>query len=379
MLAICQPLPSAARLHLAPFDALFLRAACLAFPKDVILYLTDERSRELMRRHLETLPPNLRMLTAGLPEYGRRRFRLHIRLLQNLIACRQQALRHEANAIVYLAFHNVTSALHFTKESPVPEYYVVHNNLQRACSGLLENLCFRWLARRKVHLIFLEHAVSKTARTRFTLDPARVITIPHPIDDSGLCDPQRGRGGSGIVLAGRLTRGKGVTTLLEAVRILQDDARPSLERVPIRIVGPYHSGLKPNANLSHFVEYIERPLTDQDLNEIISASKFVVVPYELKSYAYASPGAVYRALGCGRPVLLSNLPAVDCLVRGSPPIGMVFSDPQELARVISRVASISEEEYTEFLEGVSECVRQRTVLATARRLQEALTGVRLLV
>jgi glycosyltransferase involved in cell wall biosynthesis len=365
MLAVCQPFSTTARYHIL-FDALMLRSVCLAFPDEPILYMTDRVNCSRMKQYLGELPINLRFLEVGVPDNGARRLHLHVRLLLNLLACRSMAERLKVRGLIYLAFSTITCALHLVRLSPIAEYYIVHNNFQRARQISWERRLFRWIARRAPYLIFLEQAIVDAACLEFALDPNKIIVIPHPIDDTAQVINTMHEVRRGIVMAGRLNKGKGLHFLLDTARFLKKEAPEILERVPIRIVGPYYSGANPQ-EYTDCVEYINRPLTDAEIDEVLRSSLFVVVPYEPDSYAYVTPGTAYRALGCGRPIVVTDLPSLSPLVRNTRPVGFAFSDWRQLASIITHIALMPEREYEELLDNVRWLACQRGVAATAER------------
>lgn len=371
MLAVCQPFSTIARYHLS-FDALMLRSVCLAFPDEQIPYMADRVNCSHMKQYLQEFPANLRMLEVGLPENGARGLHLRGRLLVNLIRCRRTAERLGARAILYLAFNTETCALHLVQRSQVPEYYIVHNNFHKVRRTLWGRLLFRWIGIRAPYLIFLEQSIANAALSECALDADQVIVIPFPIGESAWGpNDERNVARRGIVMAGVLRKGKGVQTLLDAARILKGENPWVLERLPIRIVGPFFSGANPR-EYSDCVEYTDRQLTNAELEQVMRSSQFVIVPYEPESYAYVTPDTMYRALGLGRPVVVTDLPSLYPLTRGSRPVGIAFSDRHQLVNTLMRIASMPEQEYDRLCDNVDQLVRQRSVMATARRLRQAL-------
>jgi glycosyltransferase involved in cell wall biosynthesis len=370
MIAVCQPLSNTARYHLL-FDALMLRSICLAFPDEPILYMTDRANCNLMKEYLRDLSVNLRILEVGVPDNGARRLNLLGRLLMNLIVCRSMAEHLKVHCLVYLAFNTITCALHLTRLSQIAECYIVHNNFQRARQSPWERRLFRWIATRAPYLIFLEQPIADAARSEFAINPSKVIVIPHPINDVSQIINTADELGRGIVMAGRLNKGKGIHFLLDVACLLKKEAPEVLEKVPIKIIGPYYSGHDPKRYID-CVEHMDQQLTDADLEQVMRSGQFVIIPYEPESYAYVTPGTVYRALGCGRPIIVSDLPSLFPLTRGSRPVGFSFSHSYQLADIIKHIASMSEQEYKELLDNVRWLASQRGVLASSRRLKQAL-------
>jgi glycosyltransferase involved in cell wall biosynthesis len=346
-----------------------LRSICLAFPDEPIVYMTDRLNCNRMKKHLGDLPVNLRILEAGVPDNGARRLHLHGRLLMNLIACRSMAERLKVRGLIYLAFSTITCALHLVRLSPIAEYYMVHNNFQRARQIPWEQRLFRWIATRAPYLIFLEQPIADAARSEFAVDPSKVIVIPHPINDAAQIISTADELGRGIVMAGRLNKGKGIHFLLDAARLLKKEAPEVLEKAPIKIIGPYYSGHNPKGYID-CVEYMDQQLTDADLEQVMRSGQFVIIPYDPQSYAYVTPGTVYRALGCGRPIVVTDLPSLYSLTRSPRPVGFAFSDQRQLATIITHIALMPDGEYEELLDNVRWLACQRGVAATAERFRQ---------
>jgi glycosyltransferase involved in cell wall biosynthesis len=373
MLALCQPFSTTARHHIL-FDALMLRSVSLAFSDEPVIYMTDRVNSSKMKQYLGDLPVNLRILEVGVPDNGARRLHLHGRLLMNLIACRSMAERLKIRGLIYLAFSTITCALHLVRLSAIAEYYIVHNNFQRARQIPWERRLFGWIATRARYLIFLEQPIADAACSEFAIDPSKVIVIPHPINDTAQIINTANESGRGIVMAGRLNKGKGIHFLLDAARLLKKEAPEVLEKVPIKIIGPYYSGHDPKGYID-CVEYMDQQLTDMDLEQAMRSGQFVIIPYEPESYAYVTPGTVYRALGCHRPIIVSDLPSLLPLTKGLRPVGFSFSHPYQLADIIKHIASMSEQKYKDLLDNVRWLASQRGVLASSRRLKHALEYV----
>ena len=198
----------------------------------------------------------------------------------------------------------------------------------------------------------------------------KALVVPHPIsfveEVQAPCDRKRS-----VVFAGRLTKQKGVDTLLRAARILKTESPEVLEHLKIRIVGEYVSGENPSG-YGDCVTYTADALTDEDLERELRTSLFVVLPYERSGYAYVTPGTLYRALGCGTPVIVTALPSVNFVAAKNPLIGYVVNDARELARVIRAVATQPIDEYRTLLNNVATFARSRSVTATADVLRRLL-------
>lgn len=371
MIAVCQPFATTAQFHLS-YDACMLQAVCLAFPGETVTYITDRVNCARMEGRLKDPPANLRLRVVGLPAGAARRFRLRVRLLANLASCRREAINLGARWALYLAFNTGTCALHLVRRGPLPEYYVVHNNFHTSQQTRFGRLLFKWIERRATRLIFIEQAIADAARAASKVGAEKIGVVPIPVEEVGR--NRRSVEGQGILLPGVLKEGKGAGTLLAAARILKEESPEVLGRLPVRIVGPYFSGARPDEERDG-VCYQERPLTDAELEDEMCAARFVALPYEASSYAYVAPDTAYRALGCGTPLLVSQLPSVARLTQGPEPVGFSFAASgtgRGLADVIACAANMPDEEYAALCDNVRRFVRGRGLEATAERLRQAL-------
>jgi len=371
MLAVCQPMATAARFHLS-LDAFLLRSICMAFPDEPVVYLSDRVSLGLMKKFMKSWPQNLTLKTAGVPVNGARRLHLHARLFINLLSCRRTASRLGVRALLYLAFATEVCSLHLVRPSSIPEYYIVHYNFHKSRRTPWGRSLLKWIGSRATALIFLEQQISRAALLECALDPRRVAVIPHPpvgLDPN--VDKYREEDRRGIVMAGALTKEKGIQILLDGARILKTQKPEILVRLPIRVVGPYISG--PNPQLySDCVEYINQPLTDSELEQAMRSSRFVILPFDFKSYAYVTPGTFYRALSCDTPIISTDLPSLKDLTHGSMPIGFTFSDLPQFVEIMTRISNMTEQEHAQLRNNVRHVVQSRSLLATAQVVRQIL-------
>ncbi|MDD8015073.1 MAG: glycosyltransferase [Acidobacteriota bacterium] len=374
MIAVCQPFLRTAEFHLS-IDALMIKSISLALSGEPVAYLTDAVNLKRMAEHLGRPPANLTMAEAGVPDRGARRLNLRIRLLVNLAGCRKKARELKARRLVYLAFDSVTGGLASARPGRIPEYYVVHNNFHRSLVKPAERPAFRRIAARARRLIFLEEAIADAARARYRLDPAKTAVVPFPIESMPPGEFSGPDPGKGVLFAGRLTKDKGADVLLEAARILKRRAPQALQRQPVRVIGPYHSGSDPR-DYADCAEYSDRRLTDAELADAIRSSAFIVIPYERAAYAYVTPGTAFRALGYGKPVLVTDLPSMRSLIQSPRPVGFAFSNSSQLAEILERIAYMPRSDYDALCDGVRRFAERRDVSAAAAGFREALDADR---
>ena len=139
---------------------------------------------------------------------------------------------------------------------------------------------------------------------------------------------------------GRLSYEKGVTTFLQAASLLPE------VRFKIVGTGPLEQWLKEAVNQKGLnnVELLGYK-TGQELNDIISKSKFVVVPSE---WYENNPMTIVEAYSMGVPVIGANIGGIPEIIRNGK-TGFVFESGNFASLVdnIKQAESLSEEEYME--------------------------------
>jgi len=371
MIVVGQPFSKTAPFHLL-FDSLMLESISHAFSPEPIYYLTDRVNGQRMKNYLSRIPFNLKIMEAGVPEQGARRIHLYVRLFINLLSCRWKAEQLKARALIYLAFENITCFLHnIIRQTDLQEYYIVHNNFHRAMRRKGEWFIFQSISRKAKNLIFLEESIAEVFSNYCLSKTSNIRVIPHPVKlkEGEFLGCLRRK--PEVVFAGRLTREKGIQKIIEAAKILKTETPQLLEKIKIKVVGPYLSGPNPK-NYLNYVEYLNKDLTDAELEAVLEASYFHIVPYQRESYAYVTPGSVYRALGCRTPIIASDLPCLSSLLKGPRPAGYVFAGTQGLAEIIKHIAYMEPKEYDSLLDNVAWIISQRSPKGLAIKFRELL-------
>lgn len=134
-----------------------------------------------------------------------------------------------------------------------------------------------------------------------------------------------------IVYFGRLSREKGLPILLEAMK------HNKSQKLVIVGDGPQYSyleSLKEEMGLSNVI--FTGKLTGEDLNKIISYSKFVVVP---SIWFDNSPNVIFEANALGKPVIAANIGGIPEYVRENID-GLLYeyNNVEELAEKINNLA-----------------------------------------
>lgn len=199
--------------------------------------------------------------------------------------------------------------------------------------GMIEAYLHRWLRTYEKVKYFLCPSRFMLEKVRsFGIDEKRLIHIPYflPIDSY---EPRQ-RDSRYYVYAGRLSREKGIDTLLDA------HARLPRPRIPLRILGdgPIRESLETKVEELGLDDVTFEGYQKADrLREIVGGALFVAVPSEwYENY----PFSILEAFALGRPVLGARIGGIPELVRdGETGITAAPGDSEALAEGIATLAS----------------------------------------
>ncbi len=173
-------------------------------------------------------------------------------------------------------------------------------------------------------------AVSEFEKRKFVESgfPESIIQVkPNPVAEPG---PPPARGDS-FLYVGRLSKEKGVGTLLQAANLFSDGVR-------LRIVGqgPLESDVRAAASRNPRIEFLG-PLPQKRVLHLIGEAKSLVLPSE----CYETFGRVAaEAFACGTPVLASRIGAIaEIVAHGRTGLQFRPGDPADLARAIAYMQS----------------------------------------
>ncbi|HEX4300140.1 MAG TPA: glycosyltransferase [Gammaproteobacteria bacterium] len=176
-------------------------------------------------------------------------------------------------------------------------------------------------------------------------DSGKIHVLPMGVDTTRFQPPAPNSARQGLLFVGRLVEGKGVSTLLQALELLQAQGlRPTLTLVGS---GPAEAGLRSRvtrAGLGDRVTFLG-PLPNGELPAHYQRAAALVFPSLLgKQGQQEGMGLVpLEALACGCPVIASALPAVTEVISHEE-TGLLFppGDVQALAACAAAVLSAPE-------------------------------------
>lgn len=162
--------------------------------------------------------------------------------------------------------------------------------------------------------------------------PDRLTHIPHFCDLSQIAPATAP--GAGVLYAGRLSSEKGVDVLIDAAALL-----PAGVDVTIAGDGPEMAALRTRAEaagVADRVRFVGR-LPSGDLHELMRQSAVVVAP---SRWYENQPMVVLEAMGCGRPVVASDLGGMPELITDGVTGRLVkHDDPAALAAALTELVT----------------------------------------
>jgi glycosyltransferase involved in cell wall biosynthesis len=178
---------------------------------------------------------------------------------------------------------------------------------------------------KNVDIYLFQSQFTRDMYVKFGYDVKKTHIIENPFDSKGFHPNYIGKGY--ILYFGRLSKEKGVVTLLKAMKELPD--------VELKIVG---DGPEYNNYTRYIIENSIKNVTflgpkwNKDLEQIIEDCEFVIVPSE---WYEPSPYVVLQSFSYGKPVVASNLGGLSDLILNNEN-GLLFNggNIQELTHTI---------------------------------------------
>jgi glycosyltransferase involved in cell wall biosynthesis len=218
-----------------------------------------------------------------------------------------------------------------------PVYYGCYRKSRAQSAGIAIMLEVHRLLRTSTEMVDMYVALTEFERQKFIacgFPCERIITKPNFVYP----DPEeRANGGHNALFVGRLSREKGLKTLLAAWELVGS-------RIPLQVVGegPLRSELEAEAvhrGLSSVSFYGQ--LAPEQVIRLMRSARFLVFPSELYE---AFPVTIGEAFACGVPVICSRLGAMEEIVADGR-TGLCFTPgkAQELAQKVDWAWSHPEE------------------------------------
>lgn len=182
-----------------------------------------------------------------------------------------------------------------------------------------------------------EFYAEKLSAAKFTTAPVICMRNPLPVETSYEVNAQDG---GYILYFGRLSKEKGVQTLIDAVKNLNT-------KLLILGTGPEEQKLK-NYALQNNIANVEFKgfIQGEELKNYIRGCRAAVLPSE---WYENGPYSAMEAMALGKPLIVSNKGGLPELVKEGVN-GYIFSGKQDLADKIEKICKLSPEEYAKLCE-----------------------------
>jgi glycosyltransferase involved in cell wall biosynthesis len=228
----------------------------------------------------------------------------------------------------------------------VPLITVFHTVLEAPTAN--QRFILEDLANRSDTIVTMTASARHRLVTKYQVNPAKVVVIPHGADETHLTGRFRTRTNlrPTILTWGLIGTGKGIEWGIGAMAML-DDLNPA----PLyKIVGKTHPKVVANEGehyreslvkqvqekgLQDRVEFDARYLTIPELQEIVAGADIVLLPYDSRDQV--TSGVLVEAITAGKPVISTRFPHASELLSGG--MGMLVDreNPRQIANAIRRL------------------------------------------
>ena len=175
----------------------------------------------------------------------------------------------------------------------------------------------------------------------------KILVIPHGAENYECKDSGGHKEQFRILLHGFLRRSKGITVLLESVKILKSKGYP----IKLSIIGPTHTGEKTDwlikeiekRNMRGVVDLHVNFIPDRALEKLVCESDLIVLPYTDKFIEVS--GVLAKSISAGKPIVCSKAPKFLIDVEVSKYLTYIQKlDSRELAEKIEHIINNYEQE-----------------------------------
>jgi glycosyltransferase involved in cell wall biosynthesis len=228
----------------------------------------------------------------------------------------------------------------------VPVITVFHTVLETPTAN--QRFILEDLATRSDTIVTMTASARHRLVTKYQVDAAKVVVIPHGADETHLTGRFRTRANlrPTILTWGLIGSGKGIEWGISAMSMLAD-----LNPAPLyKIVGKTHPKVVANEGeryreslvkqvqekgLQDRVEFDARYLTIPELQEIVAGADIVLLPYDSKDQV--TSGVLVEAITAGKPVISTRFPHAAELLSGGMGILVERENPRQIANAIRRL------------------------------------------
>ena len=228
----------------------------------------------------------------------------------------------------------------------VPVITVFHTVLEAPTPN--QRFILEDLAARSNTIVTMTSTARHRLVSKYRVDPAKVVVIPHGADETHLTGRFRARTNHRptILTWGLLGSGKGIEWGIAAMAMLAD-----LHPAPLyKIVGKTHPKVLESegeryreslreqvrdSGLENRVEFDARYLTIPELQEIVAGADVVLLPYDSKDQV--TSGVLVEAVTAGKPVISTPFPHATELLSSGMGILVERENPSQIAHAIRRI------------------------------------------
>ena len=225
----------------------------------------------------------------------------------------------------------IVTVLHTVLDSPSPHQREV-----------LEALC-----RRSATIVVMTYAARARLIERFTVEPRRVVVIPHGAHENrSLATDHRSHAQPTVLTWGLLGPGKGIEAGIEAMSHLRSMIPPpryvvagqTHPKVREASGEAYRDSLKAHARemgVAHMVHFDDEYRDLTDLKALIRSADVVLLPYESRDQV--TSGVLIEAVASGKPVVSTDFPHARELLSSGAGIVVPHGSTEAMSSALERV------------------------------------------
>jgi glycosyltransferase involved in cell wall biosynthesis len=218
--------------------------------------------------------------------------------------------------------------------SPVPQVMTVHDLAFERIPEAFDPVFRRWAstthraaARRADAVVCVSHTTAMDVRSRWGVDPARIVVARHGPGQLVVSDHPRGAGGHLLYIGDEEPR-KNLPLLLEAHRILRHRQRQDAAVPPLVLAGT----ARPTLQAGDDIRLVDRPDPEQ-LADLLTHAIALVLPSLHEGFGLTA----LEAMAAGVPVVAARSPGVVETCGDA----AVYADPHDATSFADAIARVS--------------------------------------
>ncbi|MFC0111806.1 glycosyltransferase [Kibdelosporangium aridum] len=224
----------------------------------------------------------------------------------------------------------------------VPVIVVLHTVLAQPSRH--QRMVLTRVVERADAVVAMSDAAAQRLLDGYTMDPDKLLVIPHGAPADGLATAALARPRPTILTWGLLGPGKGIESAIAALPALRDlepryvVAGQTHPKVLARSGRSYYDSLRAHASalgVADLVDFIPSYLDPHSLGQLIRQARVVLLPYD--STEQVASGVLVEAIAARRPVVATRFPHAVEMLAGGCGLLIPHQDPAATSVALRRV------------------------------------------